>query len=67
MQRKRPYPTAPLPSANNTERQKEFVARRKAQGYVLLSGVYVPAALRPRIRALVKAYVKKWEAENTTF
>jgi hypothetical protein len=57
--------TAPRTKATASERQRAFMERRRAAGYVQLSGLFVPAVLRPRVRAMVKAFVKKWEAENT--
>ena len=60
---------AKQPSTKTTggERQLKYIAKQRAAGYVQLSGLHVPAVLRPRIRAMVKAFVQKWEAENITF
>lgn len=51
----------------NRLRQKKFLEGIKAKGYVVLSSVYVPLAIRDSIRALVKAEVKRWEDSQSKF
>ena len=53
--------------SQNSKRQKDFLARIKAKGYVVLGSVYVPLALRVTIRELVKSEVKRWEDAQSKF
>lgn len=50
-----------------SKRQKAYVDRLKEKGYVVLSGMYVPAAIRTECRELVKKRVAKFEKEQTKF
>ena len=50
-----------------SKRQKAYVDRLKGKGYVVLSGMYVPAAIRTQCREAVKKMVAKFEKEQTKF
>lgn len=50
-----------------SRRQKEYTMRLREQGYAVLSGLYVPAAIRAECRALVKKHVAKWEKAQAKF
>lgn len=50
-----------------SKRQKAYVDRLKDKGYVVLSGIYVPAAIRTKCREAVKKMVAKFEKEQTKF
>ena len=45
-----------------SQRQSEFVARKKEAGYVALSSVYVPKVIVPECREVLKKFVAEWEA-----
>lgn len=47
-----------------SKRQSDFVARKKAAGYVTLSSVYVPKAIVPQCREVLKKFVDDWEKEQ---
>lgn len=47
-----------------SQRQTEFVARKRKAGYVQLSGVFVPALAREEAREVLKKFVAEWEAKN---
>lgn len=50
---------------SNSNRQREYVARLKEQGYVNLSSVYVPKAISEECRVLVRNHVAEWESKQT--
>lgn len=50
-----------------SKRQKAYIDRMKDKGYVILSSIYVPAAIRDECRELVKKRVAKFEKEQTKF
>ena len=50
-----------------SKRQKAYVDRMKDKGYVILSSIYVPAAIRDECRELVKKRIAKFEKEQTKF
>ena len=50
-----------------SQRQKKYVDGLKANGYVILSGLYVPLAIRTECRELVKKRVAKFEKEQAKF
>jgi tRNA G26 N,N-dimethylase Trm1 len=63
---KQPKTVAPEISATS-KRQKDYVDRLKEKGYVVLSSIYVPAAIRTECRELVKKRVAKFEKEQAKF
>lgn len=50
-----------------SKRQSEFVARKKAAGYVALSSVYVPKVIVPECREVLKNFVADWESKQSQF
>lgn len=44
-----------------SQRQNDFVARKREAGYVLFT-TYVPKAILEECRELIKVYVKNWDA-----
>ena len=59
-------PKSPIKqTTTGAQRQKEYVARLKDKGYVLLTSMFVPQAILDECRALVKKRVAKFEKDNT--
>jgi hypothetical protein len=50
--------------STNSARQQAYTARLKAKGYVLLTSLYVPLAIRDKMRELVKSEVAKFESQQ---
>jgi len=48
-----------------SQRQIEFVERKRQAGYVQLTGVFVPAAAKKEVREAIRVFVAKWEEQNT--
>ena len=61
---KQKLPRAPRQLKSASERQTAFVQRKRAAGYVQLSGVFVPAAARTEAREAIKNFVAEWEEKN---
>lgn len=60
-------PEAAPAKSDASKRQKAYVDRMKDKGYVILSSIYVPAAIRDECRELVKKRIAKFEKEQTKF
>lgn len=60
-------PEAVPEKSDASKRQKAYIDRMKDKGYVILSSIYVPAAIRDECRELVKKRVAKFEKEQTKF
>ena len=56
--------TKTLTKKTASQRQREFVSRKVAAGYVALSSLFVPRAIADECRQLVKDHVAEWEAAN---
>lgn len=60
-----------MPSSNQPKkpvsRQAEYVGRLKDAGLVNLSSVYVPKAIAPECRELVRNHVAEWESKQAKF
>ena len=63
-QQKERVPKPPKVKVTASERQTAFVNRKRAAGYVQLSGLFVPAVLRADVRELVRKFVAEWEEKN---
>lgn len=63
-QQKERVPKPPKVKVTASERQTAFVNRKRAAGYVQLSGVFVPALAREEAREVLKKFVAEWEAKN---
>lgn len=49
-----------LPAKTASQRQKEYVERKKADGLVVLTSCYVPQELLSEVRTLVKNHVENY-------
>lgn len=52
------------PTTPASKRQMEYVARLEAKGYARLTAVFLPKALIPEIREMIKKRVAKFERDT---
>jgi CO dehydrogenase/acetyl-CoA synthase beta subunit len=45
-----------------SQRQQEYITRQRDRGYVLLTGLWIPATLKDRVRDIIKDEITKFEA-----
>ncbi len=54
--------TKPKVRTTASQRQMDFVQRKREAGLVMLTGLFVPEQLKGEIRKLVAEYVENWQA-----
>ena len=47
-----------------SERQKKFIEKKREAGYVPLTAIFVPNAIKDECRKLVTDHVKEWESKQ---